>query len=173
MEITLIGAMSQNGIIGHNGEMPWKGQLPAEMAYFKKMTTGKPVIMGRSTWDSIFQGIGKPLPNRKNIVISRDLELSIDGVTVAHSKEDAIRECGDAMEIMVIGGEQIYRMFLPDARRILLTVIHADFDGDAHFPEYDENEWGPVSTESYAADEKNKYAYTFQTLERIRNNTRH
>jgi dihydrofolate reductase len=169
MEITLIAAMTPERIIGNKGVIPWKGKMPADMAYFKKMTTGKPIIMGRTT----FESLGRPLPNRKNIVISRNTELSINGVTVVHSKEDAIRACGDAMEIMVIGGQQLYEMFLLDARRMLLTTIHADCKGDARFPEYNQDVWKPVSTESYGKDDFNEFAYTFQELERIRNTTRH
>ena len=165
MKITLIGAMARNRTIGNAGELPWKGKMRADMAHFVEKTTGKPVIMGRTT----FESIGRPLPNRKNIVISTKKDLALPGVTVVHSKEDAIRACAPAPEIMVIGGEQIYAMFLSDAECMLLTIIHADFDGDAHFPEYDENDWRLVSSTSHGEDKArgNEYSYTFRTFERM------
>ena len=145
MKISLIVAVSRNGAIGLNNQLPW--YLPEDLKYFKSVTMGKPLIMGRKTFDSI----GRPLPGRANIVLTRDPQWISDGVEVVQSVEQALLagkiacEAADVDEIMVIGGEQIYRMTLDLADRIYLTQVDADVDGDAFFPDIDLNNWSQTS----------------------------
>lgn len=159
MIISLISAMSQNRVIGRNGEMPW--HLPADLKYFKDKTLGKPVIMGRKTFDSI----KKPLPGRHNIVLTRDQHFEAPGCTLVSTVECALEAAGDVEEIMIIGGETIYRLFLPQATRIYLTIIEQDFDGDTYFPEWRDH-WKIVSKDRHHPDEKNPYHYQFIILEK-------
>ena len=136
--ICLIVAQGLNRVIGHNNEMPW--HIPEDLQYFKRTTLGKPVIMGRKT----FESIGRPLPQRPNIVITRQQDWQAEGVEVAHSIDQAIemaKELGDFEEIMVIGGAEIYRQSLPMADRLYITQVQAAFEGDAFFPEYTLDEW--------------------------------
>ena len=160
--ISLIVAASANNVIGVRGELPWR--LPADLKRFKAITMGKPIVMGRLTWESI----GRPLPGRHNIVISRQAGFVADGCTVVASPEAAIDAAGDAPEIMVIGGGHIYTAFLPLADRIYLTRVHAEVEGDAFFPELDEREWDTVDSEAHEADDKGAPPHTFLTLERRR-----
>jgi dihydrofolate reductase len=159
MIISLISAMGQNRVIGFEGQMPW--HLPADLKHFKAATLSKPVIMGRKTFDSI----KKPLPGRHNIVLTRDVTFSAVGCTVVDSVEAALNAAGDVEEVMIIGGESLYRLFLPKANRIYLTVIEQDFVGDTFFPVFD-NSWQTVSQVRHAPDEKNPYYYEFILLER-------
>ncbi len=161
MRISLIVAASTNSVIGRRGELPWR--LPDDLRRFKRLTTGKPLVMGRLTWDSI----GRPLPGRQNIVISRNPELAAPGCDIAASPDEAIDLANDAPEIMVIGGERIYRDFLPRASRIYLTEVAANIDGDASFPELADREWRETARESHAADEQHAYAFEFIQLDRI------
>ncbi len=161
MRISLIVAASTNNVIGRRGELPW--QLPDDLRRFKQLTTGKPIVMGRLTWDSI----GQPLPGRQNIVISRTPELAAPGCDIAGSPDEAIDLANDAPEIMIIGGEHIYRDFLPRASRIYLTQVAANIDGDASFPELSDREWRETARESHAADDQHAYAFEFIQLERI------
>ncbi len=153
--------MSDNRIIGMNNQLPWR--LPNDLRRFKAITMGRPVIMGRKTYDSI----GKPLPGRLNIVISRQKDLNIEGCTVAHSLDAALQSTGDADEVMIIGGADIYQQALPHAQRVYLTQVHADIKGDAGFPPLNVNEWHEISREHHAMDEQHAHAYSFITLERI------
>ncbi len=137
MTISIIAAIAENGVIGNGNALPW--DIPEDMAHFKRVTMGKPVIMGRKT----FESIGRPLPERKNIVMTRS--GSIDGCSVAGSIEEALALAEGADEAMVIGGASVYEQFMPLARRIYLTKIDRDFKGDAFFPELDYNEWEEVS----------------------------
>lgn len=162
MEITLIAAMADGRVIGKDNAMPW--HLPADLRHFKALTLGKPVVMGRLTFDSI----GRPLPGRHNIVISRDPQLQIAGVTVVASPEQAVQAAGDAAELMIVGGAQIYRQFLPRATRLELTLIDLLVDGDAHFPAYDDGSWQLVSSETRPADADNPHPCRFVRLERCR-----
>ena len=145
MKISLIVAVSRNGAIGLNNQLPW--YLPEDLKYFKSVTMGKPLIMGRKTFDSI----GRPLPGRANIVLTRDPQWTSDGVEVVQSVEQALVageiacEAADVDEIMVIGGEQIYRMTIDLADRIYLTQVDADVEGDAFFPDIDLNNWSQTS----------------------------
>lgn len=160
MIISLIAAMDHNRLIGNQNQLPW--HLPADFAHFKTVTMGKPVIMGRKTYDSI----GKPLPGRKNIVLSRDAETAFDGVECFTRFEDALAAVPDAEEVMVIGGSTIYKMLLPETQRMYLTYVDGDFSGDAWFPEFEQSEWLKVESVSRKADEKNRYNCEFVTLER-------
>ncbi len=157
--LSMIVAHADNRIIGKDNDMPW--HLPADLAYFKKTTLGKPVIMGRKTYESI----GRPLPGRQNIVISRDDQYQADGIETVTSVEQALALVSDVDEIMVIGGGAIYQHCLPAAQRLYITHIDAAIDGDTQFPAY-ENEWQKVSSEVRGADEKNKYELDFCIYER-------
>ncbi|HLC59961.1 MAG TPA: type 3 dihydrofolate reductase [Candidatus Nanoarchaeia archaeon] len=152
MIISLIAAIGKNNVIGINNKLPWK--LSADLKRFKTITSGKPVIMGRKT----FESIGKPLPNRKNIIITRDKNYKVDGCIVVHSPEEALNVAKGNEETMIIGGEQIFNMFLPQANRLYLTVIEKDFVGDAYFPEYRKDEWKEVLRE-WHKDDGLKYAF--------------
>jgi dihydrofolate reductase len=152
--------MDRNRLIGNNNQLPW--HLPADFAHFKSVTMGKPVIMGRKTYESI----GKPLPGRTNIVLSRDPDISFEGVACVSSFEQALLLVADAEEVMVIGGSTIYEMLLPRANRLYLTYVDAEFEGDAWFPEFDKNQWFELESVLRKADEKNLYDCRFVTLEK-------
>lgn len=159
MIISMIAAMADERIIGKDNQMPW--HLPADFAWFKRCTMGKPVVMGRKT----YQSIGRPLPGRQNIVVSRDKDLVIEGVTTVTSLEQALFVAGDAEEVMIIGGGAIYQACLPFAHKLYVTHIEAIIDGDTQFPAWDES-FIETHSENYAADEKNAYAMRFVILER-------
>jgi len=160
MIISLITAMDRNRLIGNNNQLPW--HLPVDFAHFKSVTMGKPVIMGRKTYESI----GRPLPGRTNIVLSRDPDISFEGVACVSSFEQALLLVADAEEVMVIGGSTIYEMLLPRANRLYLTYVDAEFEGDAWFPEFDKNQWFELESVLRKADEKNLYDCRFVTLEK-------
>ena len=160
MIISLITAMDRNRLIGNNNQLPW--HLPADFAHFKSVTMGKPVIMGRKTYESI----GKPLPGRTNIVLSRDPDIRFEGVACVSSFEQALLLVADAEEVMVIGGSTIYEMLLPRANRLYLTYVDAEFEGDAWFPEFDKDQWFELESVLRKADEKNPYDCRFVTLEK-------
>ena len=161
MRISLIVAVSANSVIGARGELPWR--LPDDLRRFKRLTMGKPIVMGRLTWDSI----GRPLPGRQNIIISRNPEFAAPGCDIAASPEDAIGLAGDAEELMIIGGGHIYRDFFPRASRIYMTQVAASIDGDTSFPELADGEWNETRRESHPADEQHAYAFDFIQLDRI------
>lgn len=163
--IALIWAMARNRVIGRGNALPWR--LPADMRHFKTLTTGHPVIMGRKT----FESLGRPLPNRTNIVITRDPGYAPPGCLVAYSVDEALAEAvqhtsSDDAEIFVIGGENLYAQMLPRADRLYVTLVEADVDGDAWFPAFDWQEWRETARSARAADDSNTYACTFLTLER-------
>ena len=160
MIISLIVAMGRNRVIGKDNALPWK--LPADMKRFREITTGKPVIMGRKT----FESIGHALPKRTNIVMTRDADFRTDGCIVVHSPEDALHAAMGAEEAVVIGGSSVFEQFLPKIGRMYLTIINEDFEGQSLFPEFDMDEWYEVERREFAPDEKNMYSYTFLTLER-------
>jgi len=159
--LVLVVAATDAGVIGRDGTLPWR--LPADLARFKAMTLGKPILMGRRTYDSI----GRPLPGRTNIVLTRSPEWRADGVEVVHSPAEAIARAGDAPELMVIGGAELYRLALPLAQRIELTQVHADVPGDTFLPPLDPQAWREVAREDRAPDERNALAMSFVTLERV------
>ncbi|MED5503625.1 MAG: type 3 dihydrofolate reductase [Pseudomonadota bacterium] len=159
MIISMIAAMADNRIIGKDNQMPW--HLPADFAWFKRCTMGKPVVMGRKTYESI----GRPLPGRLNIVISRDASLSIEGVTTVTSIEQALEVAGEVEEVMIIGGGAIYAACLPMANKLYITHIEAEIQGDTQFPDWG-NEFKETYSEAYQADEKNAYNMRFTILEK-------
>ena len=160
MIISLIVAMGENRVIGYNNKLPWN--LPSELKYFREATKHKPVIMGRKTHDSI----GRPMPERMNIIITRDKNYKADGCVVVNSKEDAIKTAKGNNEAMVIGGAEIYKLFLPIADRLYITKVHGTFKGDIYFPEFNENEWVKLKETFVEKDDENKYSYTIMALER-------
>ena len=159
MILSMIVAMGENHAIGKDGGMPW--HLPADLKYFKRVTMGKPIIMGRKTFDSI----GKPLPGRRNLVITRSTDFEAEGVEAFDSPETALAAVEGVEEAMIIGGGRIYAELLPKAERLYVTFIHADFDADTFFPELG-NEWQEISREDHAADESNPVATSYVVLER-------
>ena len=162
MIISAIVATARNLVIGHQNQIPW--YLPADLKYFKKMTTGHHVIMGRKS----FESIGKPLPNRTNVVVTRDPFFVATGCMVAHSLPEALSlaEANGETEAFVIGGGEIYRQSWPYLDRIYLTEVDAEPEGDVFFPKMDETEWRELSREVHPADEKNEFAFVFRVLER-------
>lgn len=160
MIISMIAAMDRNRLIGVNNSLPW--HLPADFAHFKQTTMGKPILMGRKT----FESIGRALPGRQNIVLTRNTELQFEGCVTAVSFEHAVELVADAEELMVIGGSSIYQALLDKANRLYITYVQAEFYGDAWFPEISEQEWCRVSTQVRPADENNIYDCEFVTYER-------
>ncbi len=153
--------MDANGVIGRGNELPW--HLPADLQHFKKTTMGKPILMGRKTHESI----GRPLPGRTNIVITRDSGYQAKGCVVVNSIDAAMQAAGEQDEIMVIGGAEFYRQVLAHTSTIYLTRIHASVDGDTVFPELNATDWREVERSDQSADEKNPYDYSFIRLERV------
>ncbi|AWP34045.1 type 3 dihydrofolate reductase [Pantoea eucalypti] len=159
--ISLIAALAADRIIGMENAMPW--DLPADLAWFKRNTLKKPVIMGRLT----FESIGRPLPGRLNIVVSSQPGTT-EGVTWVTSLDEAIQAAGDAEEIMVIGGGRVYEQMLKRADRLYLTHIDAEVEGDTQFPDYEPDEWQSTFSEFHDADEQNSHSYCFEILDRRR-----
>lgn len=162
MILSLIVAVSENGVIGKDNQLPW--HLPKDLKYFKNQTWGMPILMGRKT----FESIGKPLPGRKSIVITRNNDWQHDGVEVVHSVEAAIEKAKElgAKEIFVIGGAEIFHTSLPKADRIYLTRVHHHVDGDVYFESPDAEQWNLIKNQFSPSDEKNAYSHTFQVWER-------
>ncbi|MCK4704524.1 MAG: type 3 dihydrofolate reductase [Gammaproteobacteria bacterium] len=157
MILSLIAAMDKNRLIGKDNNLPW--HLPADLMHFKTVTMDKPILMGRKTYDSI----GRPLPGRTNIVLTRSADVQIKGVIVVNSLDEAISAVADVEELMVIGGSSIYELLLPKAQRLYLSFVDGDFEGDAWFPKFDESEWEITETKMQAPDEKNAHACRFVT----------
>jgi dihydrofolate reductase len=158
--LSLVVAMAENGIIGKDGDMPW--HLPDDLKHFKAMTLGKPIIMGRKTWDEV----GPPLPGRRNIVISRQADFLAQGAEVVSSLEAALALTQEAAEVAVIGGAQIYQQALPLAQRLHRTLICGEPVGDTHFPAVDWSQWKLIEERAHPADERHAYAMRFQLFER-------
>jgi dihydrofolate reductase len=168
MRLSLIWAMARNRTIGRNNAVPWS--LPDEMRHFVRYTRGKPVIMGRKQFEAMG---GVPLPQRTNIVLTRNPTFVANGATVVRTLDDAVAAAKTASnpddgEAMVIGGAEIYALALPRADRLYFTLIDADIDGDTFFPEFDIDEWREISREDLAADARHLYGYTIRVLDRIR-----
>jgi dihydrofolate reductase len=167
--LCLIVAMARNRVIGRDGGLPWR--LSADLKYFKSVTMGKPVVMGRKTFESIHAMLGGPLPGRANIVITRDATYEAEGCLIVHGFEAAVRAAEDIAhndgvdEIMVIGGVEIYARALGEADRLYLTEVNADVDGDATFPEFDRARWREVTREDHPAPEDGAFGYSFVTLD--------
>lgn len=158
--ISIIAALARNRVIGIDNRLPWR--LPADLKFFRRTTLGHAVIMGRKNYESI----GRPLPQRRNIVLSTDPGYRAPGCEVRHSLAAALAAAGDDPEIFIIGGANLYAQALPLAERMYLTLIEAEFDGDAWFPEYDEREWRETAREEHAPDADNPYRFSFLTLQR-------
>lgn len=159
--VSVVVAADEHGGIGRQGGLPW--HLPEDLKRFKALTMGKPIVMGRKTWDSI----GRPLPGRRSLVVSRQPGLAIDGVEVFDSLEAALRAAADAPETCVIGGAEIYRQALPLADVVYLTRVHASVQADTFFPPLGAAEWAEVAREERPADARHAYACTFLTLRRV------
>lgn len=164
--ISVIAAVAANGVIGRDGDLPWR--LSADLRRFKRLTMGHPIVMGRRTWESL----GRPLPGRTSIVVTRQVDYApgAEGVLTAGGLADALEVAqaapgGDA-EVFIIGGAELYRAALPMAQRLYLTHVHADVAGDAAFPEYDAAAWQLAQSERHAADEQNDHDYSFAVYER-------
>lgn len=158
MKISMIAALSENNVIGINGQLPWR--LKKDLAHFRALTLGKTVLMGRKT----FESIGRPLPNRKNIILTRDLEFKSGGVEVVHDLAEALALIKTSdQEMMIIGGEQIYRLFLPYANQLYLTRVKINLPhGDAFFPEVDLSEWTCLEQEAWPQDAENEYECDYE-----------
>jgi dihydrofolate reductase len=162
MKISIIVAASANNVIGADGGLPW--YLPEDLRRFKKTTMGKPMIMGRAT----FESIGRALPGRRSIVLTRQQDFDAEGCDVVPTIDAALASAGNADEVMIIGGGEIYRQFLPMADRIYLTRVQAEINGDTSFPELDMSEWDVVAVEEYPAGDEREIGFDVETLERIR-----
>ena len=162
MKISMIAAMAHDRVIGKDNQMPW--HLPADLAHFKRVTLGKPVLMGRKT----FESIGRPLPGRRNLVISRNPGYQAEGIEVVGSVEAALALLAGSSveELMVIGGGHLYAEMLPSADCLYLTRIDLAVEGDTRFPAFDDGKWQRVECESHPADEKNPHPYSFETWQR-------
>ncbi|MDO7742485.1 MAG: dihydrofolate reductase [Pedobacter sp.] len=158
MIISIVVAIAENNAIGKENKLLW--HLPADLRHFKEVTTGHTIIMGRKTYDSV----GKPLPNRRNIVITRKSGLEIPGVEVVHTLEEALVLCDEDKEVFIGGGAEIYKMAMSLTDKIYLTVVKGIFDADTFFPEIDANKWEETESISFEPDEKNAFGYTFSTL---------
>lgn len=164
VSLTLIVARARNGVIGRKGELPWR--LPEDLKRFKALTLGHPVLMGRKTWDSILARNGKPLPGRRNIVVSRQPGFSAPGGEAAGSLDAALALCADAPVVFVIGGAQIYAEALPRAQCVELTEIDADFEGDAVMPPLDPAVWQETQRESHEPSAERPFGFAFVTYQR-------
>ena len=159
MTVSIIVAIGENNAIGKDNQLLW--HLPADLRHFKNKTSGHTIIMGRKTFDSV----GKPLPNRRNIVVTRQ-DIKIEGCEVVKSIDDALALCRDEEEVFIGGGAEIYKLAMPKTDRIYLTIVHQEFDADTFFPEIDFSQWVETSHEDHEADPKNYIPYSFLTLER-------
>lgn len=162
MKVALIVAMDEQGVIGRNNDLPWR--LSADLQYFRKVTMGKPLIMGRNTHESI----GRPLPGRRNIVITRQQDFQAAGCDVVFSIEQALALCEGEAEVMIMGGASLYEQTLPLVDTLYLTRVHTKVEGDTWFPDWSEADWQLVSREDHQADAKNEFDYSFLQYERIR-----
>ncbi len=160
MKISIIVAQSQNRVIGKDNKLPW--HLPADLKHFKSVTMGKPIVMGRKT----FESIGRPLPGRLNVVISRQTDLYIPGCDVFNSIDQALEALQSESEIMVVGGANLYKQLLDKSDCIYRTVVETEVEGDVFFPEIDSAKWVLQAEECFESDENNKYGYCFQVWDR-------
>jgi dihydrofolate reductase len=162
MDITLIVAMAENRVIGANNAMPW--HLPDDLRRFRALTLGHPILMGRKTHEAI----GRPLPGRRNLVMTRNRGQDLPGCEIVSSIEEAAGICQTSPSLFVIGGAELYRLFLPVSNRIELTIIHRDFDGDTYFPEFATADWVEVARDDRPLDSNLGFSWSYITLERAR-----
>jgi dihydrofolate reductase len=165
MRLSLIVAMDKNRLIGVNGRLPW--HLTYDMKWFREQTMGKPVVMGRKTFESIPDRF-RPLPGRHNIVLTRQRDYEAEGATVVHNIEAALAAVGSVDEVVVIGGAELYAQLLPQADRLYLTLIDAEFEGDAYFPEIDPAQWHETYRQEHPADDRHEYPFTWLIWERLK-----
>jgi dihydrofolate reductase len=158
--LTLVVAVAENGIIGRDGGLPWR--LPDDLKHFRRLTLGNTVLMGRKT----FESLGKPLEGRANWVLTRDAAFAPAGAQVFRDLDAALAQPPQG-ELLVIGGAELYRQTLPLASRLELTQVHAQVEGDTHFPDFDAKQWRETARVDHAADERHAHAYSFLTLDRI------
>lgn len=163
--LAFVVAMDENRVIGRDNDLPWR--LPDDMSWFRRQTIGKPCIMGRKTYDSLPDRF-RPLPGRLNIVLTRNRRYEAPGAVVVHSVEAALQTAGDAEEIIIVGGADLFRRLLPVAGRLYLTQIHGIVKGDVYFPEFDTAEWRVVYRQEHPADERHAYPFTWLILDRVR-----
>jgi len=161
VKLAIIVATDEQGLIGKDNDLPWK--LSADLQYFRRVTMGKPLIMGRNTHESI----GCALPGRKNIIVTKNNDYYVNGCVVVHSVNDALNACETAEEVMVMGGASLYQQLLPQADRLYLTHVHASLEGDTWFPDWQPSEWCEISREDHLADDKNDHDYSFIVLDRL------
>ena len=161
MIVSLIAAVSDNGVIGRDGGLPWR--LPDDLKHFKRLTLDHTIIMGRKTWDEV----GRPLVNRRNVVVSRHPGFQAPGATVVPSLEEALALGATERQVFVIGGGEIYRQALPRADRLYLTVVHATVEGDTTFPPFEEGSWALESEEYHPADDRHPHSFTFREYRRL------
>ncbi len=161
MDVSIVVAMSTNGVIGKDGSLPW--YLPADLQHFKSITMGRPIIMGRLTHESI----GRPLPGRENIVLSRDVTYLAEGCRVIHDLDEISGISLNSDEVMVIGGARVYADTLPLANRLFITEVHTEVQGDVYFPKFDRGQWQETGRQFFEADTNNEFDYSFVVLARI------
>lgn len=159
---SLVVAVAENGVIGRNNHLPWR--LPEDLAYFKRVTMGHPIVMGRRTYESI----GRALPGRKNIVVTHQRDYTAPGCVVVHSLDEAWKAANGAEEVSVIGGTALFRDTLPIADRIHLTEVQASVQGDTYFPAFDRGEWSETEVARHAADARHQYPFRIVVLDRRR-----
>lgn len=160
MKTAFVVAMDEKGLIGRDNELPWR--LSADLQYFRRITMGSPILMGRHTHESI----GRALPGRRNIVVTSLTDYQAEGCDVVNSVEAGLKLAADADEVMVIGGSSLFEQIFDITNKLYLTRVHAELEGDTWFPEWDETQWQLVSREMHPADEKNEYAYSFEVYQR-------
>jgi dihydrofolate reductase len=158
--LAIVAALSRNGVIGRDNRLPW--HLPDDLRHFKRLTLGRPIVMGRRTFESL-PGL---LPDRTHVVVTRDRAFAAPGARVVHSFEEAIAAAGGD-EVLVVGGAELYAQALPHAQRLYLTLVEAEMSGDAHFPPIDWGEWREVAREEHGSDAKHAFPFAFVTLERV------
>jgi len=161
MIVSAIVAIAENRAIGKDNELLW--HLPADLKHFKAVTKGHTIIMGRKTFDSI----KKPLPHRRNIVVTRNSDLKIEGAEVVNTVDEALAICQAEQEVFIVGGAEIYKLAMPLTDRIYLTTVHRSYEADTYFPEIDDHDWKEVASERHEPDEKHHVAFTISTLERV------
>jgi dihydrofolate reductase len=161
MTLTAIAAVAQNGVIGNNNDLIW--HLPDDLKHFKNLTKGHTIIMGRKTWESIG---ARPLPHRKHIIITRNSDYVAEGATVVTTLAEALDLAKDDDQPFIVGGGEIYQLAMPYLNRMELTVVHHNFEGDTHFPNYTEAEWEVTQSEKHEADDRHAFAFTFLQLNR-------
>ena len=161
MDVSIVVALSSNGVIGRDGELPW--YLSADLKHFKSITMGKPIVMGRLTHESI----GRPLPGRENIVLTRDVNYLAEGCRIINHLGDISAKSLKTEEIMIIGGARLYADALPLANRLYMTEVHTEIPGDVFFPDFDREQWQEVERQYFEADEKNEFNYSFVVMQKM------